>query len=205
MNQSRLPLDADVAPGDGRDETRNERLDRNWNEMLQELRVIQTGTQILTGFLLAAAFQSRFEDLDDYQRTVYLCLVVASILTTVFGLAPVSLHRTLFRQQAKERVVLVTDRILRLTMIGVALTLAGTAMLIFDFVLGRAGGIVAGAALLVVIVVLWVVVPGAVRRSHHEARADAPDAPASVRAPDAPDAPGAPDASGGSARSDGSV
>ncbi|WP_291053049.1 DUF6328 family protein, partial [Herbiconiux sp.] len=49
----------DVAPGDGRDETENERLDRNWNELLQELRVIQTGTQILTGFLLAAVFQSR--------------------------------------------------------------------------------------------------------------------------------------------------
>ena len=58
--------DVDVDPGDGRDETENERLDRNWNEMLQELRVIQTGTQILTGFLLAAVFQSRFDDLDDY-------------------------------------------------------------------------------------------------------------------------------------------
>jgi len=156
--------DDDVAPGDGRDETENERLDRNWNEMLQELRVIQTGTQILTGFLLAAVFQSRFDDLDDYQRTVYLCLVVASILTTVFGLAPVSLHRALFRQRAKKTVVHVTDRILQFTMIGVALTLAGTGMLIFDFVLGRVGGIVVGAAILLVIVALWVVLPHVVNR-----------------------------------------
>ena len=162
----------DVDPGDGRDETENERLDRNWNEMLQELRVIQTGTQILTGFLLAAVFQSRFDDLDDYQRTVYLCLVVASILTTVFGLSPVSLHRALFRQRAKKEVVHVTDRILQFTMVGVALTLAGTGMLIFDFVLGRVGGIVTGVAILAVIVVLWIIVPRVVRhRRHIELRA----------------------------------
>ena len=49
---------------DGRDETPNERADRNWNELLQELRVMQTGTQILTGFLLAVAFQPRFTDMD---------------------------------------------------------------------------------------------------------------------------------------------
>jgi hypothetical protein len=157
----------DAAPDDGRNETENERLDRNWNEMLQELRVIQTGTQILTGFLLAAAFQSRFDDLDDYQRMVYLGLVVVSILTTVFGLAPVSLHRALFRQRAKATVVRVTDRILLFTMVGVALTLAGTGLLIFDFVLGRVAGIVIGVIILVVIVGLWIVVPRAVRRARH--------------------------------------
>ncbi|MBF4572350.1 sodium:proton antiporter [Herbiconiux sp. VKM Ac-1786] len=157
--------DVDASPGDGRDESENERLDRNWNEMLQELRVIQTGTQILTGFLLAAAFQSRFEDLDDYQRAVYLCLVVASILTTVFGLAPVSLHRALFRMRAKDRIVHLTDRILQFTMIGVAITLAGTALLIFDFVLGRVAGIVVGAVVLVIVLALWVVLPRVSRRS----------------------------------------
>jgi hypothetical protein len=155
----------DAVPGDGRDESENERLDRNWNEMLQELRVIQTGTQILTGFLLAAAFQSRFGDLDDYQRTVYLCLVVASILTTVFGLAPVSLHRALFRMQAKAQVVHVTDRILQATMVGVAVTLAGTALLVFDVVLDRTAGIVVGVVVLVVVLAVWVVLPRASRRS----------------------------------------
>jgi hypothetical protein len=158
---------ADVAPGDGRDETENERLDRNWNEMLQELRVIQTGTQILTGFLLAAVFQSRFEELDDFQRAAYLCLVVTSIVTTVFGLSPVSLHRALFRLRRKADVVHATDRILQFTMVGVALTLAGTGMLIFDFVLGRVPGIVIGVVILAVTVVLWVVVPRVVRREPH--------------------------------------
>ena len=57
---------------DGRDETPTERYDRNWIELLQELRVLQTGTQILTGFLLALAFQPAFADLNDGERTFYL-------------------------------------------------------------------------------------------------------------------------------------
>jgi hypothetical protein len=162
-------LDADVH--DGRRETMTERLDRNWDEILQELRVIQTGTQILTGFLLAAVFQSRFSDLDDYQRTVYASLVVVSILTTIMGLAPVSLHRILFRQHAKATIVGAADRFLQLTMAGVAVTLAGTAMLIFDFVFGRFGGVIAGIGVLLVVIVLWVVLPRTLR-----ARAAADDA-----------------------------
>jgi hypothetical protein len=155
--------DQDADPNDGRRETVTERLDRNWDEILQELRVIQTGTQILTGFLLAAVFQSRFSDLDDYQRTVYACLVVVTILTTVMGLAPVSLHRVLFRQRAKATIVDATDRFLQLTMGGVAITLAGTAMLIFDFVFGRVGGILAGVGVLLVVCSLWVVLPRVLR------------------------------------------
>jgi len=70
-----MAADDDALPDDGRNETQAERLDRNWNEILQELRVVQTGTQILTGFLLTVAFQQRFEDLDRFQVTVYLVLV----------------------------------------------------------------------------------------------------------------------------------
>ena len=151
------------AVADGRDETPNERLDRNWAELLQELRVIQTGIQILTGFLLAAVFQSRFTDLDDFQITVYLCLVVTSILTTLFGLAPVSLHRLLFGRGAKETVVRFTDRYVQITLAGVAVTVTGIGLLIFDFVLGRAWGIAVAAILVVLIVVIWVVIPHRLR------------------------------------------
>ncbi|WP_200920091.1 DUF6328 family protein [Agreia sp. Leaf210] len=163
MDTKTGPDDLDADPNDGRRETVTERLDRNWDEILQELRVIQTGTQILTGFLLAAVFQSRFSDLDDYQKGVYASLVVVTILTTVMGLAPVSLHRILFRQHAKATIVGATDRFLQVTMAGVAITLAGTAMLIFDFVFGRAGGIVAGVGVLLVVTLLWVVVPRRLR------------------------------------------
>ena len=181
--------DRDADPDDGRSETMTERLDRNWDEILQELRVIQTGTQILTGFLLAAVFQSRFSDLDDYQKGVYASLVVVTILTTVMGLAPVSLHRILFRQHAKATIVGATDRFLQVTMAGVAITLAGTAMLIFDFVFGRAGGIVAGVGVLLVVTLLWVVVPRRLR-----SRVSATASASAGAAPDRPSAqPGATD------------
>ena len=70
----------DVDPHDGRDETESERNDRNWTEILQELRVIQTGTQILTGFLLTLTFQQRFTALDQYQVDTYLALVTVAIV-----------------------------------------------------------------------------------------------------------------------------
>lgn len=154
----------DAVPGDGRDETQGERLDRNWTEILQELRVTQTGTQILTGFLLALAFQPRFADLDGVQVVTYLVLVVLAVLATVLALAPVSLHRSLFRRRAKEGIVDIADIVLQITLAAVALLLAGTAMLIFDVVAGRVAGVVAGAAALLVIVLVWRTLPAFARR-----------------------------------------
>ena len=90
---------------DGRDETENEQSDRNWNEMLQETRIVQTGTQILSGFLLTIAFQPRFATLSELQHDLYLLLVLAATVTTALALAPVVLHRRLFRQHEKREVV----------------------------------------------------------------------------------------------------
>jgi len=157
----------DALPGDGRDESVSERLDRNWNEILQEVRVTQTGTQILTGFLLTLAFQPRFADLDAFQVDVYLVLVVLAALSTVLGLAPVSLHRALFRKRAKEQIVGVADLLLRLTLGGVALLLTGTALLIFDVVIGRTAGIIVGSVVLIVTAVLWIVLPFGVHPKRH--------------------------------------
>ena len=102
---------ADAVPGDGRDETEAERLDRNWTELLQELRVTQTGTQILTGFLLTIPFQQRFTELGPAQLAIYLVLVVFAVLATILALAPVSLHRALFRTGAKSRIVRLANRL----------------------------------------------------------------------------------------------
>lgn len=133
----------------GRHETDQERYDRNWVELLQEIRVTQMGTQIMTGFLLAAAFQDRMTDLTSFQRTVYLTLVVLGVGTTALGLAPVSLHRTLFRRRMKREIVDLGHQILRVVIAGVVLMLVGTAVLIFDIVLGTAPALVAGATVLV--------------------------------------------------------
>ena len=86
---------------DGRDETENERMDRNWNELLQELRVTQTGTQVLSGFLLTLAFQPRFASLDSFEHGLYVGLVLLAGMTIVAGLAPVNLHRSVFRRGMK--------------------------------------------------------------------------------------------------------
>lgn len=160
---SGIAPDADALPGDGREETQTERLDRNWDSILQELRVAQTGTQILTGFLLTLAFQQRFTDLDALQIDIYLALVALASITTVLALTPVALHRSLFRRRAMDTLVTVSDRLLRATLAGVALVLAGTALLIFDVVVSLALGIVAGAIALVVAVVLWVALPASIR------------------------------------------
>ncbi|WP_210508776.1 DUF6328 family protein [Naasia sp. SYSU D00057] len=143
----------------GRNETENERLDRNWNEMLQELRVTQTGTQILTGFLLTLAFQPRFADLDDFQVAVYLVLVGLAALSTALGLGPVSLHRALFRKRKKDAVVKIADRLMMGILLCVGLLVTGVVLLIFDFVLGRAVGVVAGIVTAILVVLVWIALP----------------------------------------------
>ena len=136
--------DGDADPDDGRDETLSQRMDRNWIELLQELRVTQTGTQILTGFLLAVAFQQKFDELTVGQHRLYLGLIVTAVLTTALALAPVSLHRALFRRHAKARLVAASNVLLRAVLLGVALVLAGTVVLIFDVVAGLRAAVVAG-------------------------------------------------------------
>lgn len=152
-------VSAEMASVDGRDETRTERADRNWVEILQELRVAQTGTQILTGFLLAVAFQPRFGELDEYQRVLYLSLVALAGVAAALGLAPVSLHRTFFARRQKERIVRVGNRLLVADLVVVAVLAAGVTSLIFDFTAGRLAGLLALGLGVLVIVLLWGVVP----------------------------------------------
>ena len=145
---------AKVDQADGRDESVNERMDRNWNEILQELRVTQTGTQILTGFLLTMAFQPRFADLTTFQTDVYLALVAGAVLTTALALAPVNLHRGLFRRHAKQTVVQAGHVILRCALVGVGVVLIGTVVLILDVVVGRTASYVGGGLMLLVVILI---------------------------------------------------
>ena len=68
-----------------------ETLTRNWDELLQEIRVTQTGVQILTGFLLTVPFSNRFSELTAFQRDVYLAVLAGSVLTTGLVVAPVAM------------------------------------------------------------------------------------------------------------------
>lgn len=151
--------DTDTPAGSGRNETREEQLDRNWMELLQELRVLQTGVQILAGFLLTLPFQARFETLDDFQTGLYLVDVALAALTTAFILLPVSVHRRLFRQRLKATLVTSADNITKIALSGVAALSVGTAALVFDVVAGRPAGIIAGLVLLAVLVLLLAYIP----------------------------------------------
>lgn len=148
---------------DGRDETPQERADRNWNEVLQELRVLQTGTQILTGFLLALAFQPAFADLSEGQRVAYLTLVVLSALSSIVALAPVALHRGLFQQGAKPEVVRFGHVALLIALLTVSVPVVGVVAFVFDVVVGGATVWWVLLALAVIIIVLWLVVPAIIR------------------------------------------
>jgi O-antigen/teichoic acid export membrane protein len=142
-----------------RHETPTERLDRNWGDLLQELRVVQTGVQLLTGFLLTLPFQQKFASLSDAQRAVYLSAVTASILATGFLQAPVSVHRALFRQHRRRETVLLAHRLSIVGIVFLACAVVAVTLLIFDVLLGWAGGITAGGAAALVLLVLWLVVP----------------------------------------------
>ena len=147
-----------------RNESAVEKLDRNWMELLQELRVLQTGVQILAGFLLTLPFQSRFDTLDDYQTTLYLANVALAALTTALILLPVSVHRRLFRLHLRAALVSSADRIAKVSLAAISLLSVGTSALVFDVTAGRAAGLTAGAVLLAVLLILLVYVPSRLRR-----------------------------------------
>lgn len=157
-SQNPEPL-RDTNADDGRHETADERYDRNWVEILQELRVTQTGTQIISGFLLTLAFQQRFTELDSYQVVVYVVLVLLAATSTALGLAPVSLHRTLFRRHEKKKIVTIANGLLEATLAVVAILTAGVVMFIVDFVVGRPAGITVGVVTLVFLGAVLVILP----------------------------------------------
>ncbi|PWB98327.1 sodium:proton antiporter [Salinibacterium hongtaonis] len=142
---------------DGRDETPNVRADRNWSELLQELRAVQMGSQIFGGFLLTLPFQERFSALDDTQVAVYLTLVALAAIVTILGLAPVVLHRMLFRRGAKARLVRFGNVLVKCMLALVALLTIGIAVLLFDVVAGHSIGIIAGCIATLVVAALAVV------------------------------------------------
>src|SRR3546814_7368545 len=101
---------------DTRDETPDERADRNWTDLLQEFRVLQTGVQLLSGFLLTLPFHNSFGDLDGLQRNTYLALVLLAATPTACVLAPIPANRRFFRRRPTERLVPFGHRLARVVL-----------------------------------------------------------------------------------------
>ena len=144
---------------DGRDESPEERLDRKWGDILQELRVMQTGAQLTAGFLLTLPFQPTFADLDSFQTGLYLALVLLAALTTALVMTPVAVHRRLSGEHVKERLVITAHWAMVGVLTCISLLLVGMPLLIFDVVLGRSTALTVGALLGVILVVLVVLLP----------------------------------------------
>ena len=146
-----------------RHETHAEKMDRNWNELLQELRVTQTGVQILSGFLLTLPFQSRFTELSPEQTILYLVTTALSVTATGLLVTPVSAHRMLFRRGEKEALVESSSRLAQAGLAVLALTVVGILALIFSLVVSTTVGIIVGAVALVFFVFFWALWPFLIR------------------------------------------
>jgi hypothetical protein len=144
---------------DDRDESESERLDRNWDELLQELRITQTGLQLLSGFLLTLPFTQLFSTLDDGQTWLYLALVVIAGTAVGVNMTPIMLHRRVFREHLKDRVVAVGHAMIQVVMAAIALLIVGMAVLIFSVVVSWTAALIAGGALALVLGTLLGVVP----------------------------------------------
>jgi hypothetical protein len=144
---------------DGREETEDEKLDRNWGELLQELRITQTGLQLLSGFLLTLAFTQVFASLDRGQKGLYLALVLVAALAVGLNMLPVMLHRRVFGEHVKQRVVEVGHLVAQAVIVAIGLLVVGMATLIFSVVASWAAGIAVGVVLAVVLVVVLGVLP----------------------------------------------
>jgi Family of unknown function (DUF6328) len=142
-----------------REESESEKLDRNWDELLQELRITQTGLQLLSGFLLTLPFTQVFPSLDQRQKGVYLALVIVAGIGVGLNMTPVMLHRRVFRERRKDRVVAVGHVLIQVVMAAIAVLIVGMSTLIFSVVANWTAGLIAGAGLVIALVLLLGVVP----------------------------------------------
>lgn len=154
---------AEPAGKNARDETEVERADRQYDELLQELRVAQTGVQFLFAFLLTLAFTRRFSLINDFQLTLYVATLVATAVASALLIGPVPLHRTLFRRGLKPRLVQVADVMARWGLAVLLAAVNGAVLLILDVVLSGILPFVLSGAVTLWFVVLWYVVPITVR------------------------------------------
>ena len=142
-----------------RDETDAARLDRNYGELLQELRVAQTGVQILFAFLLSIAFQQRFTQIEDYQRYLYLATLACAACAAILLIAPVAVHRVMFGQHLKDEVVALTARSAEVGLGFLGLSMMCAVFLIADVVSGTAMAVALTVPLSIIVLIAWYLMP----------------------------------------------
>ncbi len=114
------------------DEDEGERLDRELIELLNELRVVMPGVQVLFGFLLTVPFQQRFATIDDFQRIVYFVTLLLVAASSAFLMGPSAFHRLTFREGQKPYLVELGTRQTIVGMALLALAMNGVLLLLTD-------------------------------------------------------------------------
>jgi Family of unknown function (DUF6328) len=150
------------------EENLKERLSREHGELLEELRALIPGAEVLFGFLLAIRFTGQFGDLDDVQRYVYYATLICTALALVFFLAPAAHHRLRFREGDKDYMLRKGNREAIAGSVAIALAFTGVVYLVTDLVFGTVEAILVGTALFTVIAWRWWAL--ALYRSIEEAR-----------------------------------
>jgi hypothetical protein len=151
--------DDDTGRNDGRGEGTLQRADRNMLELLQELRVAQTGVQILFAFLLSLSFTDRFGSIDATQRWTYVVTLLLSAVTAGLLVAPAAVHRVTFRRGVKVETVQMGHRLFTTGLATLVLTLTGAVLLVLDVAVGRQFAVPVAVVVGIVLVSLWFVLP----------------------------------------------
>jgi hypothetical protein len=141
-----------------------ERLDRNFEELTGELRVVITGVQVLFAFLLIVPFNTGFAHVGTYERTVYFITLLLAALAAVCMIAPSAQHRLLFRHDDKRHVVFISNRIMIVGLVFLALAMCGCLLLISTKLFGVSIGLLTLALGVLPFAALWFVMP--LRRRH---------------------------------------
>jgi Family of unknown function (DUF6328) len=143
----------------GREETDDERLDRNLGELLQELRVALPGVQVLFAFLLAVPFQQNFSKISEFEKKVYFATLILTAVSAALFIAPTAYHRITFRYQQKHRLVFIANRLAIAGLVALALAMTCAVMLITDVLFGTVTTIVTVGFVFAMFVLLWAVLP----------------------------------------------
>ncbi|MEO3779074.1 DUF6328 family protein [Micromonospora sp. B11E3] len=144
-------------------ETEKQRWERNFADLLQELRVAQTGVQILFAFLLTLPFSNGFPRATAFQKDVYIVSLLSAAAATAMIISPVAFHRALFRQGRKPELVRFAHRMASGGLAFMLLSMVSAVLLITDFVLSRPIAVVLTVLTGVWFLVFWVFLPFARR------------------------------------------
>jgi hypothetical protein len=140
-------------------ESEQERLNRNMNELLQELRVSQTGVQILFAFLLTLPFTQRFNEVTNFQRDVYFVTLLFAGAAAALFIAPVSSHRLLFRRQEKAHLITTSNWMAIAGLACLAIAMVGAILMITDFLFSDLAATIVAGCFAALFGFLWYALP----------------------------------------------